>query len=448
MTKRILALVLCLVFAGCSSTPKGTTKEEVRFFGETKVHRFKLANGLKVLLLEDPSAPTFAYQTWFDVGSKDETKGLTGLAHLFEHMMFKGTSTHPDGEFLRLLESAGSEGENAFTDRDYTGYVENLPKTHLELVIKLESDRMVNLKIDDEALAKEREVVQNERRLRKENNPDGQLFELVHEMAFTKHPYQWPVIGYEEDLNRATRKDCENFYRRFYAPNNATVVVVGDIDPSATIDLIAKHYGPLPASPIERNRPLKEPSQTEERRQTVRLKVGVEKLLVAYHVPDVNSIEVPVLEVLRNILAGNKSSRLYKKLVDAGVATNVDIINPDRSNPGLFLFFVNLQKNQRAEKALAIIDSELKRIANSKVTPIEIERAISLHRFSLVNGLGSNQSKAQFLGYYETIAGHFERGIEIVDALRAIDKFALSKVVQNRFKKQNRSVVIALPQGK
>lgn len=441
----LVALALVIPFSGCSHTPKTSNHAVSDFFGTKKVHRYRLANGLKVLILEDHSAPTFAYQTWYKVGSRDEEKGLTGLAHFFEHMMFKETKNFKEGELDRLLESAGAEGENAFTSRDYTGYVQSLPSEKLELIARLESDRMVNLSFKEEALNKEREVVQNERRMRYENSPDGLLYEKIYELAYNKHSYHWPVIGYDKDLREAKKTNFENFYKRFYAPNNATISIVGDIDPDRAIAIIEKYYGNLAPSRIDRRSHSREPEQTTERVETIPIKTPVEKLMVAYHTSNVNSLEFPALEVLRGILTEGKSSRLYRKLVDGGIATAVQVENEEHAEPGLLLFLVNMQKGKTAKQALAVIDQEIKEIVKGKISEEEIERAVSMIRFSLFDSLVSNDRKSHFLGFYETVAGRFERGIDIANAFASIEKRTLRQVAQNHLSRQNRTVVIGVP---
>ena len=445
---RILILTLIFISLGCSTAPRAISEGDSKFIGDTKVHRYRLENGLKILILEDHTSPTFAYHTWFNVGSKDEQKGLTGLAHLFEHMMFKETKNLKEGEFDRLLESAGAEGENAFTSRDYTGYIQSLPKDKLDLITRVESERMVNLIVNEKALDTEREVVQNERRLRKENNPDGQLYERLYQMAYTRHSYHWPVIGYEADLNAMKKNDAESFYKRFYAPNNATVVVVGDVSPSDVMAKISKYYGPLKTMTIDRKEPPREPEQKGERTETKQLKIQVPKLVAGYHTITVNHADLPALEILRNILSEGKSSRLYRKLVDSSIATDIGINNDENTYPGLFTFFVNMQKGKTAEQALSVIENEINAIAAGRISKEEIDRAIAMHRFGTYDGLSSNYRKAYFLGFYETAAGRFERGIEIIDAFKSITPKDLARVARTYFKNDSRNIVIGVPGGK
>ena len=238
---------------GCSSGPEVKSAapdlNAVPLVGNFLVHRYTLDNGLRLLVVEDHTSPTFAYQTWFRVGSRDEVVGRTGLAHLFEHMMFKETKLHKDGEFDKLLEAAGAEGENAFTSRDYTAYVQELPSTKLDLIMSLESDRMVGLEVNDQLFKTELEVVQNERRFRNENSPDGTMYQEIFDASFTKHPYHWPVIGYQEgprydDLRATTHRWRSTALTT--APTTRRSWSSGDVKPDEVLAKVTqKYYGAI-----------------------------------------------------------------------------------------------------------------------------------------------------------------------------------------------------------
>lgn len=441
----LLIALACFVASGCAHKGGVTDKDTVSYFGSTKVQRFKLKNGLKLLVLEDHSAPTLAYQTWYSVGSIDEEVGLTGLAHLFEHMMFKATKNQGEGMFDRLLEAAGAEGKNAFTSKDYTAYVQNLPSSQLDLIASLESDRMVNLIVNDAALDKEREVVQNERRMRYENSPDGTLFEKLYEKTFTTHPYHWPVIGYEQDLVRAKSKECTDFYKKHYAPNNATVVVVGDVNASTVLSVIEKYYGSLPASKLEHKTVAPDAPQTAERTETVPISISVEKVFLAYRGVSATDKDMATLEVIRNLLTTGKSSRLYKRLVDAGFATTAEAYNPELKSPGFFALFINLQKGKSSRAMLTALDSEIKKIANGQVKTEELERAISLHRFAFFDQQVSNEKKAEFLGSYETVTGNFENGMALLESMKKVTVKDVQRVAQKYLQKKFRTVIFGVP---
>lgn len=433
---------------GCSTSPKtpqGGESETVPLVGSLKAYRYRLANGLKLIVVPEHSSPTIAYQTWFNVGSRNEQKGRTGLAHLFEHMMFKGTKTHPEGIFDRVLESAGAEGLNAFTSRDYTAYVQELPKDKLELVAKMESDRMVNLIVDEKAFKTETEVVQNERRMRVKNSPDGTLYETVFDVAFKTHPYHWPVIGYEEDLNAMGAEDARKFYGQFYAPNHATIVVVGDIDPNQVLDTVTRYYGGLNAQPEPSRAVPVEAEQKEVRRKTLKLDIQVEKLMIAYHIPEVTDADAGAIEVVRNLLSSGRSSRLHRALVETGIATSVGSFSLDDRDPSLMIIAANLQKGRKAAQAETVILKELQRVWNEPISAQEMERIRNTMSYDFFDGMSSNTDKAGLIGKYETITGRFEKALDIFQNQMKVTPEEMQRVAKKYLVPTNRSVIAGVP---
>ncbi len=413
----------------------------VSLFGETQVHRYIFDNGLKLLVIEDHSSPTFAYQTWFNVGSRDEEPGKTGLAHLFEHMMFKETKNLKDGEFDRLLESAGAEGENAFTSRDYTAYIQELPKERLDLIAKAEADRMKNLVINQKAFQTEREVVQNERRFRNENSPDGLMDQELFHLAFSKHPYHWPVIGYQEDLDRMTDEDALKFYQSYYSPNHATIIVVGDVNAKGVRDTIQKYYGNYTNQSVPAREILEEPPQKSPRRKQLKLNIQVEKLLLGYPIPAVSHPDMPILSIIQSIFAGGKSSRLHRALVETGIATAVDASDLDNRDPSLFEVSVNLQNGKRATQAEQIILKEFDRLSKELVTEKELQRAKNKINFSFYEGMTSNFRKAYFLGHYETITGDFKNGVQKHEKMQTVTAKEVLEVAKRYLNPKRRTVI-------
>lgn len=452
----VLPLFFCLsALPACSGrkvkeSPPGSAAEPpksevIPLAGSIKVNKFVLDNGLRLLVVEDHSSPTFAYHTWFRVGSRDEAPGRTGLAHLFEHMMFKETKNLKEGEFDRLLEQAGAQGENAFTSRDYTAYIEEMPKDKLALVAKLEADRMVNLTINDAAFKTEREVVQNERRFRNENNPDGLMNQELYNLSFTKHSYRWPVIGYQEDLDHMTSENALEFYRSYYSPNHATVVVVGDVEPGEVKSLIEQYYGDLsPSAEVPKAIP-QEPSQTHPRRKVLPLNIQVQKLIIAFRAPELESDDTPALEALQIILGGGKSSRLSRTLVNTGIASAVEAYNSGDKDPSLFVIELNLQKKQTAENAEAVVLKQLWQLAKAGVPPDELEKAKNKINFSFYENLESNYAKAQFLGHFEAVAGNFTAGVKLHDKINQLTPQDIQNVVKKYLLAEKRIVIVGVP---
>jgi zinc protease len=422
--------------------------EMIPFAGQFKVRRTRLANGLKLMILSDPSSPTFAYQTWYNVGSRNEVTGKTGLAHLFEHLMFKGTTHHPEGEFDALLEQAGAEGENAFTSNDHTVYVQELPKSALPLISGLESDRMVHLIVNDASFKTEREVVQNERRFRKENSAEGSIYQTLFETAYASHPYHWPVIGYEEDLNRMTSQDARDFYERYYSPDRATVVVVGDVDADRVYQQINSSYGQIPAKRTPNGPIQAEPEQTAQRRKKLELNVEVQKLWIAFKSPNNTSPDYPVFEALQGLLSEGKNGRLNRALVDSGIAAEVSTGSLSLVDPGLFLIEIDLQKGKTALLAEPVFLRELERLKNSLVGAEELKRANNVMRFKFLEKLSSASGRAHFIGQSETDLGSLEKGLELQNQVYSVTPEQIQSAAQKYFDPSKMTVITAVPKRK
>ncbi len=441
----LFALSSVLFGIGCATSENvEKSGKKVPFFGSIEIYRYVLPNGLKLLVLEDSASPTFAYQTWIRVGSRDEEVKYTGLAHLFEHMMFKGTKDLPEGKFDRLLEQSGAEGENAFTSRDYTAYVQELPKDKLELIAKLESDRMVNLVVNDQSFKTEREVVQNERRMRNENSPDGLMYQEIFGVAFQKHSYRWPVIGYEEDLNRMTAGDAEKFYKSHYAPNHATVVVVGDVKAHEVLKIVTKYYGHLaPTMLAEKEVPV-EPVQTAPRLKVLKLNTQVQKLMVAYPVPPVVHSDTPALQVMRTVLTGGKSSRLYKALVDSGITTSFDTYDLDDKDPSILIFMGNLQKGRKATEAETVMLKTIEKFKKDPISAAELERAKNALQSQFYDSLTAPSERANFIGHYESVSNSFKTGVDIFHQIANVTATEVQSAAQKYLNANSRSVVMGV----
>lgn len=295
------ALALVFVLSGCSKT-----------------HETRLGNGLKVVVQEDHRSPVVVSQIWYKIGGVDEPKGITGVSHVLEHMMFKGTKKYPSGEFSRIIAENGGR-ENAFTSRDYTAYFQTLEKSRLPIAFELEADRMTNLLLQEKEFKKEIKVVMEERRLRTEDKPEGKLYEKFNATAYSKHPYGNPIIGWMEDLRSLTIEDVGKWYKRWYAPNNATLVVVGDVDPKEVFSLARKYFGPVPAQTITPTELPAEPKQNSKREVVVKVPAKVPSVMIGFHVP-VHGFadkkwEPYALDVLAGILDGGKSARFSRELV-------------------------------------------------------------------------------------------------------------------------------------
>jgi zinc protease len=348
-------------------------------FAAQEVVSHTLANGMRIYVKEDHRAPVVVSQIWYRAGSMDEHNGTTGVAHVLEHMMFKGTRQVPAGEFSRLIAAAGGR-ENAFTSRDYTAYFQTLQKDKLPLALRLEADRMANLVLSPQEFAKEIEVVRNERRWRTEDKPQSLVHEALMATAFLAHPYRFPVIGWMDDLRNMTVEDARDWYRRWYAPNNASLVVVGDVDAQAVFRLARRYFGPLKARPLPVPKPQQEPEQTGPRRATVKAPAKLPYLLMGWPVPVLKDPQADwepyALEMLAGVLDANAAARFPTRLVresrvavEAGAA--YDAI---QRGPGLFLVDGTPSEGRTVAELEAFIRAELNRIKEEGVSAEELAR--------------------------------------------------------------------------
>lgn len=438
-----LVLLSFLTFA-CSTAPLGGGNKEVPFFG-FQVHRYQFKNGLKLLVLEDNTSPTFAYQTWYQVGSKDETPGKTGLAHLFEHMMFKETKNLKEGEFDRKLSEAGVKGLNAFTTQDHTVYIQQLPKDQIELVTRLESERMHNLIVNDQAFKTEIEVVKSELDLRIKNNPMGEMFTELFATAFTTHPYRRPIAGYEKDLSRMSAGDALDFYKTFYSPSQAIIVVVGDVKAAEVANLVGKHYESISTIDFMPSSSPGEPRQVSARHKKMELNILSESLLMGYHSPPPYHQDAPAIGLLEALLSYGKSSRLENTIVEAGLGTTVYTNHQSMKDPGLFIFSVQMQKGKKAKLAEKVILKELDHLRRNLVPTEELDRAKNLVRLYLFDSLEKNPSRARMLGESESLFGQFEDMLTFFEKMQKVEPEQIQKVVQRYFQDDQRSVVIGVP---
>jgi zinc protease len=414
-------------------------------FNKFLIEKYKLPNGLQVIVMEDHSAPVFAYHTWFHVGSRNEKKGTTGIAHLFEHLMFKQTKNTQEGEFDRILEEQGGK-INAATYVDWTFYRESVPKEAFDFIPKLEADRMENMILSQEQLTAERDVVMNERRLRVDNSPQGAMYEVLYSTAFKDHPYHWPVIGWMEDIEAISRENCIDFYKTYYAPNNATVIVVGDVETKDVLKKIEAAYGNIPSSTIPETKLPVEPKQTEERVVSVTKEISSEKLLIAYHTPSSNHPDYPALEIAHAVLFDGRSSRLQKILVNehelassAGGWVNQTI------DPGLYIMDITMNPGKSLEDGLKHIDEQIEKMRTSPVELVELEKAKNRIETSFWSHFKTVDEKAESLGFHEIVAGDYTHFFQEVPTLLKVTAEDVMRVCQKYYTKENRTLIKAYP---
>ncbi|HCP47192.1 MAG TPA: hypothetical protein DIU15_14210, partial [Deltaproteobacteria bacterium] len=367
---------------------------------------------------------------------------------LFEHMMFKRTDKYDDNHFSKSLEESGAPDLNAWTWLDITAYHVSLPKTKLGLIVDLESTRMDGLILDKDQLDAEREVVINERRYRVDNDPEGAMNERLWSLAFEKNGYHWPTIGWQADIEGYTVEDCQEFYKQWYAPNNATIVLVGNFDRAEALSLIQTAYKDIPASDIARLEHGDEPEQTEARRLDLELEVESEMLQLGYKVPALTHADYPALAVLDSILTAGNSSRLERRLVDTGLAASAGAFLPPFQNEGLYEFSVTMRSEKAADAALAVVRAELNDLQTTPVTAEELERARNQLLAAMHSRLLSNSGRAGFIGFNEVAAGSWDQGLSRIDAVRQVTAEDVLRVAKTWLGEGQSSLVVARPKGK
>ena len=368
----------------------------------------ELANGLRIVVKTDRRAPVVVSMVWYRIGSMDEHNGNTGVAHVLEHMMFKGTQSVKPGEFSRLIAAAGGR-ENAFTSRDYTGYFQTLHKSALPLSFRLEADRMANLVLSPEEFAKEIKVVMEERRLRTDDRPHAIVYERLIANALTAHPYRNPIIGWMSDLESLTVEDTRRFYEQWYAPNNATVVVVGDVSPAEVFALAEQHFGAIPRKTLPPRKPQEEPLQLGVKRLTVKAPAELPYVLMAYRVPRLEKPaedwETYALDMLESVLSGNAAARLPQRLVKTDrVATSASASNDNVGRgPAFFYLSGSPVPGRTAEEVERGLRREVQRVVDEGVTGEEMDRAKAQVVAAKVYQRDSMFYQAQMIGSMEVI---------------------------------------------
>ncbi|WP_324781207.1 M16 family metallopeptidase [Thiobacillus sedimenti] len=410
-----------------------------------------LDNGLRVIVQEDHRAPVMVSQVWYRAGSMDEFNGTTGVAHVLEHMMFRGTKDVPSGEFSKRIAAAGGR-ENAFTNRDHTAYFEQMQKDRLPLAMQLEADRMANLVIRDDLFAKEIQVVMEERRLRTDDQPQSVVYERLMATAYQDHPYRRPIIGWMDDLKHMTAQDARDWYARWYAPNNATLVVAGDVKADDVIALARRYFGPIPARPLPERKPQSEPAQIGEKRIAVKVPAKLPYLLMTWHAPvlrDWQQDTTPyALQILAGVLSGNDSARLQSALVkrrQIAVSTSAGYDAVSRG-PGMFMVDATPAPGKSAAELEQAIRAELERVRHDGISEAELARVKAQVIASDVYQRDSLFYQAMQLGEYVT-AGLPPAALEHrVDKLRKVTAAEVQAAARQWLQDDRLSVAVLDPQ--
>ncbi|MEK6726475.1 MAG: pitrilysin family protein [Deltaproteobacteria bacterium] len=409
------------------------------------VKKYTLDNGLKVLLMEEHKAPVATFQIWYRVGSRNEMPGNTGMSHLLEHMMFKGTKKYGPKTFSQTVQRNGGN-DNAFTSKEYTAYFETFSSDRIWLSLDMESDRMRGLLLDPKEFSSERDVVKEERRLNHEDDPESALFEKMMEVAFLNHPYRIPTIGWMNDLTNMKVEDLKVHYDTYYVPNNATIVVVGDFDSEKMLSEIKKQFGSIPKGAEPRKVTIEEPLQKGERRLFFKKEAELPVLVAGYHVPALTHKDSYPLSVLELVLSAGKSSRLYKSLVyEKQMALyaggDYSMVSTD---PSMFYLYAASMPGKPLEELEKAIYAEIDKFKTEPVSEKELTKAKNQIESSFIMGQDSNFNRAMLLGQYETVAS-WKLLEKYVDEIRKVTAEDVMRVAKQYFYEDNRTVGILVP---
>ncbi len=406
----------------------------------------KLKNGLRVIVSEDHTAPTVSVAVTYNVGSADERTGRTGFAHLFEHMMFKGSANVGPGEHPALIFNTGGT-MNGTTNTDRTLYFETLPANQLELALFLEGDRMRSLDINKANLDNQRHAVQEERRLRVDNQPYGQTFERTSNQAYDNPAYKHSVIGSMEDLNAASVDDVATFFKTYYAPNNAVLTIVGDVDAKKTMALVEKYFGPISSQPAPKRPDLAEPPHTAERRSTIDDPLArLARVDISWIGPAAGSPDSDALDVLSDVLSDGRSSRLNQVLVrEKQIATNAAAFPDETRGPGLFQAIATVAPGKDPAEVEAAVYEVIDTVKSGPIADWEIEKARNSARRNAANAVTSTLQRAIQLGQYALFYDDPNRINTISERIGKVTAADVQRVANKYLTKENRSVVITTP---
>ena len=442
MIKKIRFVLLCLAV--------------VPSFAFAEIQEFKLNNGLKLVVQEDHRSPVVVSQVWYRAGSLDEVNGKTGVAHVLEHMMFKGTKKVPAGQFSRIIALTGGK-ENAFTATDYTCYFQQLEKSNLPLAFKLEADRMANLNITDEEFSKEIKVVMEERRWRTEDKPQSRVNEQFQATAYRAHPYSRPVVGFMNDLENMTAADAREWYHNWYAPNNATLVVVGDVKTQDVLKLAKQYFGPLKPHKLPERKPQTEPQQIGERRVVVKAPGKLPYLQIGFHTPTLQDVaktpeqawEPYALDVLSSVLSGNDSARLNQKLVrETSLAVDVGAGYDSlaRGREALFELVGTPSEGKTVAELETALLAEIEKIKNDGVTQQELDRIKTAVIAADVYKRDSMFNQGMEIGQLEAMGYSWHLLKEYPEKIKAVTSAQIQAVAKKYLVKDNMTVATLDPQ--
>jgi zinc protease len=440
--ERFLVVAVSVCALGFASVAKAQS-EAKQFPVATKT----LKNGMKVLVQTDHSIPNVALYIFYRIGSRNEHPGTTGLSHFFEHMMFNGAKKYGPGELDKVMEANGGEN-NAYTNQNLTVYQDWFPRTALPLIFDIEADRIQYLQFDPKKIASEREVVASERRLRTDNDNSGLLDEQLWATAYIAHPYQWPVVGWMSDIEHWTMDDLKHHFEMGYAPNNATMVVVGDVTSDEIFQLCEKYIEPIPTHAPPPPVTTVEPEQLGERRLVVHKPAELPLLMIGYHVPKTNDPDFYALNILRTVLFQGESSRMYQRLVDKDqIALDVSSFVQPSFDPTLAIIVAQPKQGVNPANCEKAIYEELEKAKSAQISDLELEKAKNIRLVEFYHQMRTINGRANTIGTYEIYFGDYTRLFDAAKNYSAVTKEDVQRVAQKYFGANNRTVATLLPEN-
>lgn len=410
-----------------------------------KVTTHTLGNGMRILIHEDHDVPNAAMYLFYTVGSRNERPGITGISHYFEHMMFNGAKKYGPKQFDMEMERAGGRN-NAYTTRDITAYTNWFPNTALEQIFDLEADRIRDLAFDPQIVESERGVVSSERRMAVDNNPFGTLYEQVNAVAYTAHPYGWPVIGWASDIAAYSMDDLKSHFKMGYAPNNCILVVTGAVTHAEVVRLAKQYLEPIPRQ--EPPPPVRtvEPPQLGERRLAVKRPAQLPLVMVSYHVPETKHADHAALEMLETVLSSGRSSRLHRRLVEQDqLVLSINAGQQLALNPTQFIFALQVRSGVDPAKVEAALYEELAKVASGGITDAELAKARNQRLAGFYRSLKTIAGKANLLGQYEIYHGDHRKLFTAVDELKKVSAAGIQRAAKTYFAETNRTVGTLIP---
>jgi zinc protease len=439
--KTLVRGLLCAAIVCAAVSGAAAQNEAQQFPVATKT----LKNGMKVLVQTDHSIPNVALYIFYRIGSRNEHPGTTGLSHFFEHMMFNGAKKYGPGELDKAMEANGG-ANNAYTTENVTVYQDWFPRSALGLIFEIEADRIQYLSFDTKKIESERGVVASERRTSVDADNGGILDEQLQATAFVAHPYQWPVVGWMSDIEHWTMQDLKHHFEMGYAPNNATMVVVGDVTADEIFQLCESHIEPIPQHAPPPPLTTVEPEQMGERRLVVRKQAELPLLKIAYHVPQTNSPDFYALNILRTVLVQGESSRFYQRLVDKDqIALDVEMRRGPAFDPTITVISVQPKQGVDPSKCEAAIYEELDRIKKTGIGDQELEKAKNIRLVEFYQQMRTINGRANTIGTYEVFFGDYRKLFDAAKNYGAVTKEDVQRVAQKYFGPSNRTVATLIP---